>query len=292
MPRACRITAPLRDPVALPVLDPPEVPPEVTSSVSPTGDASPAATVGLPGDTTLGYVHSHEATSALDGPGPRYVVWLTGCLMRCQYCHNPDTWNLIHGRPTPATEVLDDLTRYAAFLKAARGGFTVSGGEPLAQPGFTLRLVRGAGALGLHTALDTNGYLGERLTDDQLGEIDLFLLDLKSFLPDLHERVTGVKNDAVLRFARRLEELERPAWVRFVLVPGLTDDARNVAQLADFTATLGNVERVEVLPFHQMGRSKWDQLGMPYPLRDTPSATDDQVEAACDVFRAAGAPVA
>ncbi|MEM6458568.1 MAG: pyruvate formate-lyase-activating protein [Planctomycetota bacterium] len=234
-----------------------------------------------------GYVHSHENGSAFDGPGLRYVLWTTGCLMRCPYCHNPDTWNTLNGKASTVDEVLTDAARFAPFLRAAGGGFTVSGGEPLSQDRFAVRLLRGARGLGLHTALDTNGFLGRRLSDDELEEIDLFLLDIKSFLPGVHRRATGVEVGPVLDFARRLDAQQRPAWVRFVLVPGLTDDAENVAGLAEFVASLGNVERVQVLPFHQMGRFKWEKLGLDYTLDDTPEATAEQAEAVREVFRAA-----
>ncbi len=236
-----------------------------------------------------GWVHSHETASTVDGPGFRYVVWLAGCHLRCQYCHNPDTWAVNHGRRLTPDEVIRDIGRFATFLKATRGGFTVSGGEPLVQASFALELMRRAKAeLGLHTALDTNGYLGDRLTDDDLDAIDLMLLDLKAFDPEHHRAVTGFDNADILAFARRLAERGRPAWVRYVLVPGLTDGADDIAALAEFVAPLSNVERVEVLPFHQMGRDKWRELGQAYPLETTPAATAEQADQARAIFRQAG----
>lgn len=236
-----------------------------------------------------GFVFSHDNASAVDGPGLRYVVWLSGCLMRCQYCHNPDAWRPPQPDQRKSVEqVLADVERYRDFLLAAGGGFTVSGGEPLVQAAFARNLLRGARDLGLPSALDTNGYLGAKLPDQDLADIDLVLLDLKAFDQELHRRVTGVTNQPILEFARRLSDLARPVWVRFVLVPGLTDDERDIRRLADFVASLTNVERLEVLPFHQMGRRKWRDLNLAYSLEATPAATHEQAEAARAVFRTAG----
>ncbi|GAB4548938.1 MAG: pyruvate formate-lyase-activating protein [Phycisphaerales bacterium] len=242
---------------------------------------------------TSGWVHSHETASTVDGPGFRYTVWLAGCHLRCQYCHNPDTWGLHHGTRMTTDEVIDDARRFASFLRATKGGFTVSGGEPLVQAPFALDLLRHAkNDLGLHTALDTNGYLGDRLSDGDLRDIDLVLLDLKAFDDTQHRLVTGHGNEAILDFARRLADLGRPVWVRYVLVPGLTDDGADIDALGAFVAPMANVERLEVLPFHQMGKVKWTQLGEHYPLADTSPATPEQAAEAIARFRAAGCAVA
>lgn len=242
-------------------------------------------------DGSRGYVHSHDTASGVDGPGLRYVLWLMGCHFRCQYCHNPDTWPIATGETQTAEAVLAAIAKYQTFLAAAGGGVTVSGGEPLVQAPFAMNLLRGAKRLGLHTALDTNGYLGHKLSDDDLQAIDLTLLDLKAYASEQHRRVTGMDNHAVLAFAERLATLGRPAWVRLVVVPGLTDDPDDVQQLAGFVAQLTNVERVELLPFHQMGEPKWRQMGLTYPLQDAPSATEAQVEPVRAAFRDAGCPV-
>jgi pyruvate formate lyase activating enzyme len=250
-----------------------------------------AATTGpqfgpaAPDQGAEGYVHSYHVGSTVDGPGVRMVVWTTGCPLRCAYCHNPDTWKLRGGTPTAADEVLAQLRGYARFLRTARGGLTISGGEPLVQAPFVTHLFRQARQLGVHTALDTSGFLGDRLADADLESIDLVLLDIKSFLPEVHRRLTGRDVAPTLRFARRLSDLGRPMWVRFVLVPGLTDDPANVAGLAAFVATLRTVERVEVLPFHQMGRYKWERLGLPYTLAGTPEPDEALVERVRGQFR-------
>lgn len=172
----------------------------------PGGGAAPA------GQASAGWVHSQETTSAVDGPGFRYVVWLAGCHLRCQYCHNPDTWPLNQGTHCAPEAVIDNAARYAAFLRASGGGITVTGGEPLVQAPFAMQLLRRAKAeLGLHTALDTNGFLGSRLSDEDLRQIDLVILDLKAFHGDQHVRVTGRDNADILAFARRLSDLDRPA---------------------------------------------------------------------------------
>lgn len=236
-----------------------------------------------------GFVHSEETGSAVDGPGIRLVFWTTGCEFRCAYCHNPDTWKLKNGRLVRVEDLLEEIEKYRDFLRLAGGGVTVSGGEPLLQDRFVLNVLCGARALGVHTALDTNGFLGSRLSDEELAGIDLVLLDVKSWDAETHLRVTGQPVEPVLEFARRLARLGRPAWLRFVLVPGLTDAPANVAGLARFAAELPNVERTEVLPFHQLGRFKWRQLGLRYALEDVSAPSASQVAAVEAVFREARA---
>ncbi|MBE0477276.1 MAG: pyruvate formate lyase-activating protein [Coriobacteriia bacterium] len=234
-----------------------------------------------------GIVHSTEVGSFVDGPGIRFVVFLAGCPLRCQYCHNPDAWQC-KGEPTEAEEVLGRIASSADFLKAGCGGVTLSGGEPLMQAEFAHEILEGSKDLGLHTALDTSGYLGDRLTDEMLEAIDLVLLDIKSYDPETYREVTGVDVEPTLRLAERLSELRQPAWIRFVLVPGLTDAPENVAGLARFVGRLANVQRVEILPFHQMGKHKWEELRLPYKLADTQPPTPEEVGRVRAVFEAQG----
>ena len=236
----------------------------------------------------IGFLHSFTTGSAVDGPGVRLVAWTAGCQFRCLYCHNPDTWNMMNGIPVTLERAKEALARYRHGLKVMSGGFTLSGGEPLMQDRFAVRLFSAAKAMGIHTALDTNGYLGERLTDDELAHIDLVLLDIKSWDPERHLHVTGKHVRPTLDFARRLAERNKPIWLRFVLVPGLTDNVDDITQIAKFAAGLGNVERVDVLPFHQMGRFKWKELNLDYTLDKTESAPRDLVERTCAQFRAEG----
>ncbi len=236
----------------------------------------------------LGSVHSWELVTAVDGPGTRMTVFLSGCPLRCLYCHNPDTMEMRRGKTVSAREILNRLTRYRTVLQATGGGLTVSGGEPLMQPAFTASLLRGARELGLHTALDTSGFLGARCTDAMLDDVDLVLLDVKSGLPDTYRRTTGRELAPTLDFGRRLNDRGIAIWVRFVLVPGLTDAPENVAAAADAIVAFGGAERVEVLPFHQMGRDKWADLGLRYELEDAVPPTASQVEEVRATFRARG----
>ena len=208
--------------------------------------------------------------------------------MRCLYCHNPDTWTMTNGFPVTLERATDQLRKYRHGLKVMSGGFTLSGGEPLMQDRFAVKLFAAAKSLGIHTALDTNGYFGNRLSDAELEVIELVLLDIKIWTPDRHRALTGIEIGPVLDFARRLAAKKRPIWLRYVLVPGWSDDPGEINEVARFAAGLGVVERVDVLPFHQMGRFKWDELRIEYRLRDTKEPSISAVEQACARFRAAG----
>ena len=236
----------------------------------------------------MGFLHSFTTGATVDGPGVRVVAWTTGCMWRCRYCHNPDTWTMSNGIPVATARAIEELRKYRHGLKTMSGGFTLSGGEPLMQHRFAVKLLEGARAMGIHTALDTNGYYGDRLADAELRSIDLVLLDLKGWDAERHRRLTGMEIEPTLEFARRLAVLEKPVWLRFVLVPGLTDDQGDIASIAGFAAGLGNVERVEVLPFHQMGRFKWKELGTEYTLGTAEPPSPDTVEKVCAIFRAEG----
>ncbi|HEY0328289.1 MAG TPA: pyruvate formate-lyase-activating protein [Rhodopseudomonas sp.] len=235
-----------------------------------------------------GWVHSTEIGGAVDGPGIRYVLFLAGCLLRCQYCHNPDSWHMHHGKPTNSREVLRDIATYTKFLMHAHGGVTLSGGEPLVQPDFTHAILRGCKEMGLHTALDTAGFLGAHADDYLLADVDLVLLDIKAFSETTYQNLTGVALEPTLVFARRLAAMQKPVWLRYVLVPGLTDKFDEIEGLAGFVRDLGNVERVDVLPFHNMGAFKWADVGVPYRLADTEAPSPELIERTRDVFRSHG----
>ena len=236
----------------------------------------------------MGFLHSFTTGATVDGPGVRVVAWTSGCMWRCLYCHNPDTWTMSNGVPVTLARASDELRKYRYGLKIMSGGFTLSGGEPLMQHRFAVKLLAAARDMGIHTALDTNGYYGEHLADAEIETIDLVLLDIKSWDPARHRRVTGMDIAPTLDFARRLARMRRPVWLRFVLVPGLTDDPAEITKIAGFAAELGNVERVDVLPFHQMGRYKWSQLGLPYSLESVEPPNDEAVEQTCAIFRGVG----
>ena len=236
----------------------------------------------------VGFLHSFTTGATVDGPGVRVVAWTSGCMWRCSYCHNPDTWTMTNGIPVSVARASEELRKYKHGLKVMSGGFTLSGGEPLMQHRFAAKLFAAAHGMGIHTALDTNGYYGDRLSDAELENIDLVLLDLKTWDPVRHQHLTGMDNAPTLAFARRLAALKRPIWVRYVLVPWLTDDPEDISRTAAFAASLGTVARVDVLPFHQMGKFKWQQLKLHYTLENAQPPTVEAVERACDLFREVG----
>jgi pyruvate formate lyase activating enzyme len=236
----------------------------------------------------FGYVHSYETSSRYDGPGLRAVLFVSGCLLRCTYCHNPDTWHLKDGTYVSAKQVIDRLGQFASALRALDGGLTISGGEVLVQLAFTKRILAGAKEMGLHTAIETSGFLGDRVDEAYLRVLDLVLLDIKSSDPDTYKTVTGRDLAPTLRFAERLAKLNKPVWVRFTLVPGLTDDPANVDGIAKFVAPMKNVEWVEVQPFHKMGEFKWKAMNLEYKHANTPPPTPELVNRVIEQFRAAG----
>jgi pyruvate formate lyase activating enzyme len=236
----------------------------------------------------FGYCHSYETSSRYDGPGLRVVLFTSGCLLRCVYCHNPDTWHLKDGTYVSAQQVLDRLAGFAPAIKDLGGGLTISGGEPMVQMAFTKRIFAGAKKMGLHTAIETSGFMGDRVDDAYLSVVDLFLLDIKSSNPDTYRKVTGRELAPTLRFAERLASIGKPAWVRFTLVPGWTDDPANVEGIVKFVAPMKNVEWVEVQPFHQMGAFKWKAMDLEYKCADTAPPTPDLKNRVIEQFRAAG----
>ena len=248
--------------------------------------------VVAPGLASHGYVHSVETAGAVDGPGIRYVVFLSGCPLTCAYCHNPDCMKMKRGgRLMDGVELIGDIRSYRQFMLRTNGGVTISGGEPLVQPEFTRFLLESCKAAGLHTALDTSGYLGAKASDELLAATDLVLLDIKSGLPDTYRKTTGVDLQPTIDFAQRLSAMGKPIWIRFVLVPGLTDGEDNMKAVADIVAGLETVERLEILPFHKMGEHKWEALGLPYTLSDTEPPTRDEIARAKAILQASGVPV-
>jgi pyruvate formate lyase activating enzyme len=258
--------------------------------------------LGLPGNTaglhheelegirtgSVASVHSWELVTAVDGSGTRMTLFLDGCPLRCQYCQNPDTWRIHDGIFTRIEEVMDRVRRYRGLFDATGGGLTISGGEPLMQPAFVGRAFKECHDSGIRTALDTSGFLGAHASDALLDNTDLVLLDVKSGIPETYRAVTGEELAPTVAFGDRLNERGNAVWIRFVLVPGLTDAPDNVEAVADIVARWGNVERVEMLPFHQMGKSKWDRLGEPYRLRDTLPPDEDLQHRVRGQFRARG----
>ncbi|MGO1591049.1 MAG: pyruvate formate-lyase-activating protein [Ancrocorticia sp.] len=236
----------------------------------------------------LGSIHSWELVTAVDGPGTRMTTFFSGCPLACQYCHNPDTLQMRNGEPVSAEELLRRIRRYRRIFRATGGGITLSGGEVLMQPAFASKILHGAKLMGVHTALDTSGFLGSHASDSMLDDVDLVLLDVKSGDPATYKEVTGRALEPTIRFGDRLAERGIEIWARFVLVPGLTDDPENIRKAAKIAARWNSVSRVEVLPFHQMGRDKWASLGMEYKLADTKPPTNEAVEGTRQIFRNEG----
>lgn len=227
---------------------------------------------------TLGSIHSWELVTAVDGPGTRMTIFLNGCPLRCLYCHNPDTLNMRDGQPIESDELLRRIKRYRRIFRTTSGGITLSGGEALMQPAFTARILRGAREMGIHTALDTSGFLGAMATDEMIEDTNLVLLDVKSGDPDTYRKVTGRDLQPTISFGDRLAQHGTEVWVRFVLVPGLTDDPDNIDRVGQIVEKWPNVSRLEVLPFHQMAIDKWKNLGMTYTLEDVKPPSVEHVD--------------
>ena len=234
-------------------------------------------------------MHSFESFGSVDGPGIRFIVFVQGCAMRCAYCHNPDTWNRQGGEEWEVADILDRAERYREYW-GKEGGITVSGGEALLQAQAVAELFEEAHRRGINTCLDTSGSIPaasdeggslERL----LAATDTVLLDIKHIDPVRHKALTGQDNAGILALARRLSDLGIKTWIRHVLVPGYTDDEPSLRALADFVRTLTNIERIEVLPYHTMGKYKWQKLGIPYRLEGVEPPTQESVERAEQILR-------
>ena len=232
-----------------------------------------------------GRIHSLESGGMVDGPGIRFVVFTQGCPLRCLYCHNPDTQALWDGREMTVDALMAEISKYRSYMKFTGGGVTLTGGEPLIQRDFTREVFRRCQALGIHTTLDTSGFAHQSVAAAVLEHVDLVMLCIKAFDPDTHLKLTGVPREPSLRFAEYLHSIQKKTWIRFVLVPGVTDSDANVEGLAKFLAPMSNIEKVEILPFHKMGEYKWERMGFDYALKDTPPPTAAQVKKVVDTFR-------
>ena len=241
---------------------------------------------------TKGYIHSLESFGSVDGPGVRYVIFLSGCAMRCQFCHNPDTWNMQAGTPSTADELLEKALRYRSYW-GSKGGITVSGGEPLLQIDFLLELFTKAKEKGVHTTLDTCGNPFTREEPffskfEKLMEVtDLVMLDIKHMDEEQHVLLTGQKNDNILDMAKYLSDTGKSMWIRHVLVPERSDRDDYLWKLHDFIEKLDHVERVEVLPYHTLGVYKWKELGIPYGLEGIEPPTQERIQNANEILKTA-----
>ena len=232
-----------------------------------------------------GKIHSIETCGTVDGPGIRFVIFTQGCPLRCLYCHNPDCRSIQDGTTKTVDELIEEIKKYRSYMRFSGGGVTVTGGEPLMQPEFVREIFKRCQELGIHTALDTSGYSDLESAKPVVEYANLVLLDIKSYDPQTYFNVTHVSLEPTLNFAKYLHEISKPTWIRFVLVPNLTDDSKNVEGLADFVAGLKNVEKVEVLPFHKMGEYKWQQMGFEYQLKNTQPPSPELVQKTVDIFK-------
>jgi pyruvate formate lyase activating enzyme len=235
-------------------------------------------------ETARGYIHSIYTGGMVDGPGIRTVVFLAGCSLRCLYCHNPDTWFRMRGNKKTVAEVLEEVEKYRSYYKFSGGGITISGGEPADQPYFLQELLKACRENNIHTVLDTSGFMDSRTAEETLPLVDLLMLDFKAYNPDLYKHLTGQSRERPISTLRVAQEMELPTWIRFVLVPGLTDNLDDIKKMAAFLKAHENIEKIEVLPFHKHGEHKWTELGFDYELSDTMPPTSEQLQAVQDIF--------
>jgi len=231
--------------------------------------------------TKYAKIHSIESFGTVDGPGIRFVIFMQGCMLKCKYCHNRDTWDICGGTLTSADELLDKIERYKSYILPSGGGVTVTGGEPLLQAKFLITLFRELKKRNIPTAIDTSGMVD--ITDDikeLLSLTDLVLLDIKHINDEKCKELVGFSNKKELEFARYLSDNNIPVWIRQVIVPGITDNEDDLLQLKDFINSLNNVKNIELLPYHELGKSKWKNLGLNYELEGIPSATNKDIEKA------------
>lgn len=231
----------------------------------------------------IGHIHSTESFGAADGPGVRFIVFMQGCHMRCRYCHNPDTWKMGGGDEVTADEILKRALRFKPYW-GKDGGITISGGEPLLQIDFVIELFKKAKELGINTCIDTAGnpFTKEDPFFSKFEELmkytDLLLLDLKEINPARHKDLTGFDNSNIIEMAKYLSEINKPVWIRHVLVPEHSDFDEDLDALGDFIDTLSNVDRVEILPYHTLGKFKWENLGIPYTLESISPPSAERIE--------------
>lgn len=220
-----------------------------------------------------GRIHSVESFGTVDGPGIRYVIFMQGCPMRCLYCHNPDTWDLSAGRDITVEEILSEYNKNRDFY--AKGGITVTGGEPLLQVDFLIELFKEAKKQGIHTCIDTSGITfnpnNTQKIDELMSYTDLVMLDIKHINDEEHKKLTGKSNKNILQFAKHLETLKKPIWVRHIIVEGITDNPQDLTELGRFIGSLKDLAALDVLPYHTMGVNKYKELGITYPLEGVPA---------------------
>lgn len=228
----------------------------------------------------LGRIHSMESCGTVDGPGIRFVVFFQGCLMRCLYCHNRDTWNVHEGRDVTVEQLMAETNTYRHYIEASGGGVTASGGEAILQAEFVGAWFKACQSAGIHTCLDTNGFVRHYspAIEELIAHCDLVMLDLKQLNDAVHKVLVGVSNKHTLQFARYLQQKKQRTWIRYVVVPGYSDDDDSAHKLGVFTRDMTNVEKIELLPYHQLGKHKWTVLGETYQLEGVKPPTEATME--------------
>ena len=236
---------------------------------------------------TIGYIHSHESFGTVDGPGVRYVVFMQGCPLKCKYCHNADTWKIKDAKfKETSSETYKEILKYKNFIKT--GGVTITGGEPMLQPEYVEGLFKLCKENGIHTTLDTSGYIFNDKVKEVLKYTDLVLLDIKSIDENMYKYITEVELDPTLKFLKYLSEKNIKVWIRHVIVPGLTDNDEHLSKLADYISEYSNIEKIELLPYHTLGEHKWEEMGMEYSLKGVPSLSKERLENAKEIFKKRG----
>ena len=236
-----------------------------------------------------GRIHSVETMGTVDGPGIRYVVFTQGCPMRCVFCHNRDAWDPKGGNETTVDELMEDIKQYLPFYKSSGGGVTATGGEPTMQADFIRDLFsRVKNELGLNTAMDTSGFVEIDKAKGLLEVTDLVLLSIKHIDEIKHKAITGVSSNKVFAFMEYLREINKPLWIRYVVIPGLTDDIEDVKRLAEFLKEFPNIELVDILPYHTMGTYKWEELGLDYSLENVSPPDKESMKEIKEIFKEYG----
>lgn len=242
--------------------------------------------------STIGRIHSLESFGTVDGPGIRFVVFMQGCPLRCQFCHNPDTWEVTKGLEYTANELKEEIVKYKSYMEFSGGGVTFTGGEPLLQAEFILEVSKILKKEGITIAVDTSGYVWNDAVKELLEYVDLVMLDIKNYDPDVYVTVTGVSLSPTLELLDYLKNNNINTWIRYVLVPNLTDNMEAIEQLSTYLDNFPNVTKIEVLGFHKMGEYKWKELGLEYKLSNTKEPSKELLQKVKEIFERNGKKVA
>lgn len=237
---------------------------------------------------SIGRIHSLESFGTVDGPGIRFVVFMQGCVLRCKFCHNPDTWDASKGMEYTPNQLMNEIRKYKSYIKFSKGGVTFTGGEPLMQAEFILEVVKMCKEEDIHVTIDTSGFIWNKHVEEVLKYTDLVLLDIKNYDPLVYKTVTGVSLAPTLKLLEYLRDKEMETWVRVIIVPNLTDNLDNVRDLSAYLDDFNNVSKIELLGFHKMGEFKWEELGMEYELYDTPEPTKELMNEAKELLETNG----